>query len=574
MINRILTRLVFACTVVLGVLISIDAGAQAVSLATPQGMLEGATSERFPEIAVFKNIPYALPPVGQRRWQHAQRAPGWQGTRLATDFSPACLQPPYPPQSFYARAATPTSEDCLYLNVWSARSAFGAVQGAGTESMSSAAAASSAQEDDAADADSADENPVATKPAGLPVMVWIHGGALTRGSGSLSTYNGAALAARGVVLVTINYRLGVFGYLAHPEASAESTFGVSGNYGTSDQVAALEWVRDNIAAFGGDPNNVTIFGESAGSWSVHHMLATPRAKGLFHRAIGQSGARFGPMLELRGDASSAHAQGIKLQTMLGADSLGELRDLDSATVLKASQQQRFGGVRDGVIFPEQLYEMFAAHRYNVVPLMVGYNADEGTTLGVLQNLPESAAAYRALLRRQYGDQARNLLTVYPAAEPRASALALFRDVRFGYGMHVWARSNSQKQPDTYFYYFTHKPYGDPLGAYHAAEIPYVFDNVPVSADEEVAITGAAGLEGDAAVFGDAELANLMADYWVAFATTGRPEVEGAPVWPRYSVKKPVHLEFSSDGAVRGRNSLGKRWKALDALGKSLRAGNN
>ncbi len=525
--------------------------AETVALTAPQGKLQGVTSARSDKVAVFKNIPYALPPVGQRRWRHAKAAPSWEGIRLATDFSPACLQPPYPSDSFYAGPATPTSEDCLYLNVWTPLSALSGRNGNGPPNEDVIASKESAA------------------PRKLPVMVWIHGGGLTRGSGSVGTYDGSALASRGVVLVTINYRLGVFGYMAHPEASAESSFGVSGNYGTSDQVMALDWVQKNIAAFGGDAENVTIFGESAGSWSVHHMLATPRAKGLFHKAIGQSGARFGRMLELRGDATSAHAQGIKLQTMLGAENLAELRNMDGPRVLAGSQPLRFGEVHDGVIFPEQFYEMFAGHRYNVVPLIVGYNADEGTTLGGLQNSPKSPEAFEELLNQRYGRLAAALLGQYPASEPKSSSLALMRDTRFGHGMHTWARFNAEEQKDTYFYYFTHAPFGEPLGAFHAAEIPYVFDNVSTSRSQPPSATGSQPVSE-----ADRRLSQLMADYWVAFARDGKPAVEGAPQWPRYSAKKALHLEFSAEGAVQGHHSLGKRLTVLDKLSASEREGAN
>jgi len=481
---------------------------------------------------VFKNIPYALPPVGQRRFRPAETAPDWEGIRLATDFSPACLQPPYPSGSFYARASTPTSEDCLYLNVWAPR----------VEEKTK-------------------------KPDALPVMVWIHGGGLTRGSGSTDIYDGAGLAAKGVVLVTINYRLGVFGYMAHPEASDESSAGVSGNYGTSDQVAALEWVKRNIVAFGGDPNNVTIFGESAGSWSVHHMLATPKAKGLFHKAIGQSGARFGRMLPLRGETNSGHAQGIALQTALGVKSLAQMRELDGPTVLAASQQMRFNEVFDGVVFPEQFYEMFSAHRYNLVPVMLGYNADEGTTLSGLDNLPQDAEAYEASLQERFGDFAESLLEHYPADDPKESSLSLMRDTLFGHGMHTWARLNAQKEKDTYFYYFTHEPLGKPWGAFHAAEIAYAFDNVT---QQRLGSAQSSTLTTNTVAAADQRLSQLISDYWVAFARTGKPSVKGAPRWPRYSINKPMHLEFSAEGASRGRDSLGERFSTLDKISASQR----
>lgn len=530
-----------------------------VSLTTPQGELLGETtpavgaatqsadtgaqiSSAVTDIAVFKHIPFALPPVGERRWRHAEAAPDWSGVRLATQFSPACLQPAYPQESFYARAAVPTSEDCLYLNVWTPREA---LQPPATRAVAPEVALESTELKESA-------------PPKLPVMVWIHGGGLTRGSGANPVYDGANLARKGVVLVTLNYRLGVFGFMAHPEASAESALGVSGNYAVSDQIAALQWVQRNIAAFGGDPNNVTIFGESAGSWSVHYMLASPRARGLFHRAIGQSGARFGRMAVLKGDASSAHAQGIKLQTGLGTSSLAQLRQLDGPTVLEAGQRQRFGGVVDGVFLPAQLHPSFADHRYNVVPLMVGYNADEGTTLGGLRGAPKTPEDYSALIEERYGDDANEILAVYPAESPEQSSLGLVRDGSFGYGMHAWAKFNSQKERDTYFYYFTHKPLGDPLGAFHAAEIAYVFNNVPASEDTGMATANAL-------------IAAQMSDYWVAFARTGKPAVEGAPTWPRYSGKKAQHMEFGVQGAQRGRNSMGKRWKVLDKVLAKQRA---
>jgi len=538
-------RLWVSQTGIVCLLLAIVAGSttalgETVVIDPPQGKLQGNTSLTDSSIAVFKSIPYALPPLGLRRFRHAETAADWQGTRLASDFSPACLQPAYPRKSFYARAATPTSEDCLYLNVWTPRSAL-----AGSTATDSKAA----------------------QPKGLPVMVWIHGGGLTRGSGSISTYDGTRLAAKGVVLVTINYRLGAFGYMAHPEASAESSFGVSGNYGTSDQIAALVWVQRNIAAFGGDADNVTIFGESAGSWSVHHMLATPRAKGLFHKAIGQSGARFGRMAALRGDASSGHAQGVKLQVVLGAENLAELRSLDGATLLAASQQMRFNEVLDGVIFPEQLYEMFAGHRYNVVPLMVGYNADEGTTLGGLDSYPKSSKDYIASLEKRFGSFSEQLLKHYPADDPKSSSLSLMRDSLFGHGMHTWARLNAQKEKDTYFYYFTHEPLGQPLGAFHAAEIAYAFDNVPAQVSEQAI---AAEEPAEDTVDVDQRLSTLMSDYWVAFAYKGKPEVEDAPRWPRYSAKKPLHIEFSTAGATRGRDSLSKRFSTLEKLSASQR----
>ena len=302
MIRHIITAIALLATV--------SAHAEPVTLETPQGKLLGDMSDG--KVRAFKGIPFAIPPVGNWRWRPAEPALGWKGVRLATRFNQSCPQPGYPEGSFFASPNEPTSEDCLYLNVWSASS-----------------------DDDK-----------------LPVMVWIHGGGLTRGSGSTGWYDGTALARKGVVVVTINYRLGIFGYFTHPELSKESPHNASGNYGTSDQVMALRWVRDNISAFGGDPGNVTIFGESAGSFSVHHMMSTPLAAGLFHRAIGESGTSFGPMLELRTGEVTAERNGVKFASAVGAGYLRELRGMTARKVLEASQSHRFRPVMDGWIFPE------------------------------------------------------------------------------------------------------------------------------------------------------------------------------------------------------------------------------
>ncbi len=358
-----------------------------VTLQTPQGRLLGDTSGPNGEVRVFKGIPFAIPPVGNWRWRPAEPALSWKAVRLATRFSPNCSQPIYPEGSFFSSPNAPTSEDCLYLNVWS----------------------------------------TASGDTKRPVMVWIHGGGLTRGSGSTGAYDGTELARKGVVVVTINYRLGIFGYFTHPELSKESPHSASGNYGTSDQVMALRWVRDNISAFGGDPNNVTIFGESAGSFSVHHMMSTPLAAGLFHRAIGESGTSFGPMLELKTGKVTAESNGVKFASAVGAGYLRELRNMTSEKVLLASQSHRFRPVKDGWIFPDQIYNVFRDGKYNAVPLMVGFNAEEGTTLGVLGRIPKDQASYVGGVRQRYGDLADEFLTLYPASDLRGSALNAFRD---------------------------------------------------------------------------------------------------------------------------------------------------
>src|SRR5579863_6409560 len=255
------------------------------------GSLSGAPGSS-PDVKVYKGVPFAAPPVGDLRWKGPKPAQPWQGVRTATQFSAACYQSPYPKVSIYYRDPEPMSEDCLYLNIWTA-------------------------------AKSNNER--------RPVMVWIHGGGLTRGSGAVPFYDGEALAKKGVVLVTINYRLGIFGFFAHPELTKESDRNASGNYALLDQIAALEWVKKNIGAFGGDPKRVTIFGESAGSWSVNCLVATPLAKGKFQRAIGESAASFQPMGTLR----ESEQAGVRLASAVGAHSLADLRAKPADELLKA-----------------------------------------------------------------------------------------------------------------------------------------------------------------------------------------------------------------------------------------------
>lgn len=466
----------------------------AIEVLTPSGTLVGAISERSDAIAVFKSIPYAVAPTGARRWAYAEAHPGWEGKRSATRFSPACAQHPYPEGSFFTRPSEPTSEDCLYLNVWS--------------SMPSDKA--------------------------LPVMVWIHGGALTRGSGSGATYDGTELAKKGVVLVTINYRLGVFGYMAHPALSAEAATGTSGNYGTSDQIQALRWVKDNIAAFGGDPNNVTIFGESAGSWSVNHLVSSPAAKGLMHRAIGQSGGNFRKIPELRTGKNPAESRGMALQKKLGVASIAAMRDLDIQDVLKVDDGRSYRAIVDGNIIPDQLYRIFERGDFNRVPVMLGYNAEEGTTLGSLQMMPKSAQGYEDWLQRRFGERWNEILQRYPSTEVRKSVLALSSDAGFGWNMHYWAAKSVQYGADAFMYYFTHQPLGTELGAFHAAEIVFAFNNVA----HTPTFAGARNLK----------LAEDMSDQWVRFASYGNPNGVAQVSWPNYSLDVKGYMEFGSKGS--------------------------
>ncbi len=438
-------------------------------------------------IQVFKGIPYAAPPVGDLRWRAPKAAAKWEGVRKADQFGATCMQTPYPEGSPYRSAPEPVSEDCLYLNVWTGAKSPG---------------------------------------EGRPVMVWIHGGAFTKGSGSNPIYDGEELAKKGVVVVTINYRLGVFGFLAHPELTRESDRNSSGNYGILDQIAALEWVQKNIGAFGGDTRRVTIFGESAGSWAVNLLVATPLAKGLFQRAIGESGANFAPLAKL----ADAEQNGVRLAKSLGADSLAALRAKSAEELLKAGGQLARPNV-DGWLLPEQVYTIFLKGKQNDVPTLIGSNADEGTAF-----TPPAVKAeqYQAQAHSRWGDQAENYLKIYPGKsddEAHASAAESMRDQTFGWEMRTWARLQTKTgKSKVFLYYFSRVPpgaVGKRLGAYHASEIRYVFDNLQNVPTEDL----------------DRTIAETMSNYWVNFATRGDPNSKRVLRWPAYSARADLAMGF-------------------------------
>ncbi|MEX1197979.1 MAG: carboxylesterase family protein [Pseudohongiellaceae bacterium] len=488
---------------------------QEVVAETPRGTLIGQSEAG---IDVFKGIPYAEPPIGALRWKPPRAADGWQGERWADSFGPDCIQSPYPENSFFYRPARLSSEDCLYLNVWS---------------------------------------PAESREP-LPVMVWIHGGALTRGSGAIPTYDGTRLAQKDVVLVTINYRLGVLGYFAHPELVAESEHYSAGNYGILDQIEALRWVQENIESFGGDPDNVTIFGESAGAWSVHFLTASPLSEGLFHKAIAQSGARLDKRVELDRQTSagpSASSAGRELAAMVGADSLSELRAMPARSLYEAAEEAGFNtdGIVDGRVLTEQPYDRFVAGRQHDVPVLLGFNSHEGTTLGAAANAPDTAEEYEERIRVVYGPLAETFLEVYPSDDPRQASLDSFRDSAFGWNMVTWANLTRQVDQPAWLYYFTHHPPGpesDRLGAYHASEIAYVFDNVHTLG------------EGPRPV--DRELADAMSDYWVSFARNGNPNVDGRPPWRPYRNNERHYMEFG-DKPEPAMDLMPDNWALFDRI---------
>ncbi len=474
------------CAVVItSLLAALPAAAAVTEPVRVQGGLVSGTDGASPDVRVFKGIPYAAPPVGDLRWRPPQPPGPWTGIRAADRFSDNCMQrsagggsfPPYGGD----RSATTMSEDCLYLNVYTA---------------------------------------AASSDAKQPVMVWIHGGAWTSGAGAI--YQGEDLARRGVVVVTINYRLGVLGFLAHPELSRESPHRSSGNYAILDQIAALQWVRAHIASFGGDPSRVTIFGESAGSWSVHTLMASPLAKGLFHRAIGQSGGRFAITTTL----GAAERAGTTFAGTIASASLAALRAKPAEALIDDNVVPRSEAIADGWVLPAIMWDIFSAGQQNDVPLLIGSNSDEGTIF----NRDTTARSFREQAVRQFGADANAYFVLYPfttdgdARQARADSM---RDQVFGWEMRTWARLQSKTGKSSVFLYYFHQspPLADAawLRSQHGAEIPYVLDWPNGKHSTVVSWTGA-----------DRRLAEQVSSYWVNFATTGDPNGRGLPQWPPYS----------------------------------------
>lgn len=475
------------------------------------GLISGTVVEG---VRSYKGIPFAAPPVGDLRWKAPQPVVAWEGVRKCDDFGPDCPQAPYPASSIYASPPRKQSEDCLYLNVWT----------------------------------------TAKQGDKRPVMLWIHGGGLTRGSGATRAYDGAAFAKKGVVLVTVNYRLGPLGYLAHSELTAESPNHSSGNYGVLDQIAALKWVQKNIATFGGDPGRVTIFGESAGSWSVNVLVASPLAKGLFHRAIGQSGGSFGPMSHLtedRNNTTSAEKVGAAFAKAVGADSIKALRSVSAEKILEVfnndSEGRKFRTqpTVDGWALPDEIRNIFAQSKHNDVPVIVGSNANEMTTLTTPAILPKTVADYRKRVESQYGEMAKEFDSLYPVTSESDIAnafLSSLRDSTFTLPMRTWARMTAKGRSKAYLYFFTHvppNPNSKYLGAYHAGEIVYVFNNL-YRENKMLQET-------------DFNLAEMMSNYWVNFATTGDPNGKGLPRWTPYNINDEPYMDFGD--TVQLRNHL-------------------
>jgi para-nitrobenzyl esterase len=454
------------------------------------GLIRGIASGHA-GIEVFKGVPYAASPVNELRWRAPQSVVAWQGVRAADHFSRMCMQKPQEPNSIYFAGFEVASEDCLYLNVWTP--------------------AKAASEQHA-------------------VMVWIYGGGFREGSAAPRFFDGADLAAKGVVVVSFNYRVGAFGFLAHPELTAESGGHGSGDYGLLDQIAALTWVRDNIAKFGGDASRVTVFGQSAGGASASALVASPLAKGLIHGAISESGQLVcSPDFQL--PLRVAEENGVRFAKGLGADSIAALRKVSAADILNANGTFRL--VVDGYFLPSPGAEIFDEGRENRVPVMMGSNSRESHTRTTL-------AKYRAHVQEQFGDHAEEFLKLYPASNDDEASAASVQSTVDEYAFVEWeyAKVHTESgKSKAYLYYFGHNPpvpegmysMKDP-GAYHGAEIDYVFDHLQM---RPWPWTEA-----------DRRLAETMSDYWVNFAETGDPNGKGLPVWPVFNPARQKEMLFN------------------------------
>lgn len=466
------------------------------------GAARGKALPDAPGVVVFRGVPFAAPPVGDLRWRPPRAVEPWTGVRDCFEFGPACPQPPSPMPG--KPKVQDQDEDCLYLNVWT---------------------------------------PAASPDARLPVMVWFHGGGCVTGAGSLPYYDGRRLAEEGAVVVTTNYRLGILGYLAHPALSAESERGISGNYGLMDQIATLEWVHRNIAAVGGDPDNVTVFGESAGSMSIGVLLVSPPAKGLFHRAILESGVPVGVNTPLKGGARSAESAGEEIFERLGVVTPTEARQRVARDMVDAIETKvgllgkgvKYGPIVDGVYVPEAPLRLYREGRLHHVPIIVGSNADEGT-LFTKRNTIKREAGFRFVVRRLYGDHADEVLTHFSPGEGETPTNALERLLTvsaFASPARLLARAACEGQPETYLYHFTRATPAmarSGKGATHGVEIPYVFGSSRVAT----------------ALPADRALSEAMRAYWVQFARTGDPNREGLPAWPRYAAESDRHLELGDE----------------------------
>jgi para-nitrobenzyl esterase len=468
-------------------------GDESAIVRTTRGALAGQSLPGG--VTAFMGIRYAEPPIGNLRWKPPVAAAPWPGVRPAINSGAACVQVRSAPDSIYGRDLSLMSEDCLFLNVWRPAHASNA-----------------------------------------PVMVWVHGGSLRTGDSANPMHDGSALARKGVVLVTLNYRLGVLGYLAHPRLTEESPHGASGNYGLLDQIEALRWVRQNIPAFGGDPDNVTLFGESAGALSIIELMTSPVARGLFHKVILQSGYLVSnpELRRSRFGLPSAHDTGEWLARELGAADLAGLRAMDAKALVERAAAAGFDpqATIDGWVLPRQILECFDRGEQAAVPMIVGFNEGEVRSLRAifLPPLPASTAEYESLVRSIYADLAPTYLARYPASDIQQSALAAARDGFYGWSAERLAQDQTRRGLPAYLYFFAHRyPAQEALHleAFHASELPYVFGRIgmpdgwpdlwPRPPDDPH----------------ERALSEAIMTYYTSFARCGVPSAGGSDAWRPY-----------------------------------------
>lgn len=483
--SQLIRRTIFSATIaIVGATASYS---QILRTTVAQGEIEGVESNGF---ALYKNIPYAEPPVGDLRWKAPVAKGKWQGVYKADKWGDRPPQPIDPNQN---GGDLGMSEDCLYLSV---------------------------------------ETPAKSKDERLPVFVMIHGGAFLTGS-----YSGLqeSFVRNGIVYVSIEYRLGALGFMCHPQLAKESEDGISGNYGIQDQIMALQWIHDNIAAFGGDPGKVTIAGESAGGISVSILCASPQCKGLFRAAISESGGSFWPVAEQRGGNTgmltdkTARQSGLDFQKRLGRKSIKALRKVAAQTLVDSTKMEAFWPVVDGKFILDDQYKLYEKGEYNDVDVLIGTNSDEGSMFSY--SMPVDA--YKARIRQTYGDWADKLLELYPAdneEEVYFSMSDVFRDGSFAWGTYAWA--NLQRRTGkgrVYMYYFDQDSENTILrsrkgGASHVAEMPFVY-----------------GYEynGGRMTATERHMQQIMERYWINFTKTGDPNGEALPYWTQYEEGKPT-----------------------------------
>src|SRR5579863_1833141 len=487
---------------------------------TSSGVVEGKEDGA---VRTFLGIPYATPPVGELRWKPPVAAAKWTGVRKATEFGAHCMQGKVFGDMNFRDAGG--NEDCLTLNVW-----------------------------------------VPAKPsaAKLPVMVWIYGGGFVAGTTSEARQDGTVLAQQGVIVVSMNYRLGVFGFFVHPELAKGSGHNAGGNYGLMDQLAALKWVHENIAAFGGDPGNVTIFGESAGSFSVSAQMASPLAKGLFEKAIGESGAAFSRSGLSFDPLSVREERDSKLVSQkLEVSTLAELRAIPAQKLLDTfsppqSQGFDFGPDIDGYFLPEPVSAIFAAGKQNDVPLLAGWNHDEGSFEVVFSPQKPTAESMKANAQKEFGDKAQEFLRLYPIDTDehlQRSALDYAGDQFIAMSTWDWieAQSKTGKSPIYRYRFDLGPPSANPnapkLGAFHSAEIEYVFGQLDSKGDVPWRSE-------------DQKLSQEMQKYWSNFARSGNPNGPGLPKWPVYSAKDGWQVMFLDSSPASHKDDLRDRYLFL------------